>query len=132
MENSRRLLRFSFVGTDTPEIVIRTAEEREAEEAATEASRTCVAEILNIASGCKSLTVGRKAQIEKETGKFLSFQEYRDAITWASLRAKELSCEGVEIYTFPPNADIKATSDKRVTAPLEDFRYSAQARMLKW
>lgn len=113
--------------TDTPDIVIRSHEEREAEDAA----RWCLAEMPSF-QGAISLRFGRKADAEKETENFLVFADIETAIAWASVRARELSLEGVEVYTSKAKEMLHRFPGRRFSGPIDNYRRPALNEMLQW
>ena len=117
--------------TDMPEIIIRTAEEREAQGAA---ARECMAETPHVVTGAISLLIGARAKQEKrnDPDKFWEFSDTPSAIVWAALRTKELSSEGVEVYAFPAPEILQQPQDRRVTLPIDLTRSSGLMQMLEW
>lgn len=117
---------------NTPDIVIRTAEEREAEDA----KRWCLAEAPQPAEppfpGGITLKLNPKTDAEKGTEDSLVFADLETTAAWASVRARELSLEGVEVYSNTPNEIIRASPDNRFSLPVRGSRQYALARMLKW
>ena len=79
------------------------------------------------------LCLCRKAQLEhRDTARVLSFADKGAAVAWASLRAKELSREGEDIYWHTPGENLRALPDERLKDPLKSYRVSALNRMLEW
>lgn len=116
--------------SNIPDIIIRTLEEREAEKAAEESARVWLGEIAD-RSGIR-LDIYPKAEMEVRTARFWGFADKPAAIVWASLRAKELSLEGVEIFSPHLNEIILALPDERVSRPLQFFRRRGEEMMLEW
>ena len=107
---------------DAPDIIIRTAEEREN-------PRFCFAE-LRYRDGI-SLAVDTKTSIEKHTSEFLVFDDLDTAMLWAAVRTKELSREGFEIYWgLRVEEKLRDLPDERVTLPFKYYRHSLA--MLEW
>ena len=104
--------------TDMPDIVILSASDR-----------VRVAEFPG--EDVTVLTVGAERR-----DSFLVFADRRAAIMWAALRAKELSCEGVEVEVSPWDEAwdeaLLEFPDKRVEAPLRRHRLSGMGSLLKW
>lgn len=111
---------------DIPDIIILTPEERAAEKAAKEP--VCLGEIPD--RNVIRLDICPREEMEKED--FLVFADQQTAVMWTSLRAKELSCEGVELFSPRLNEIIQALPDERVSRSLEYYRRRVEAMMLKW
>ena len=108
---------------EPPQIVIRTAEERLAAEAA-------AIRVSETAWG-KGM-VFRVERADQETvapGKSWWFRDREAASAWVCLRARELSSEGIDIYVGEGDAPIP---DERITRPLRHLRNGGLEQMLKW
>ena len=110
--------------TDTPDIIILSAEERKA-------SGLYFAELRS--GNRTTLAAGTKTSIEKYTSEFLVFEDLDTAMLWAAVRTKELAREGFEIYWgLRVEEKLRGFSDERVTGPFKNYRRHALAAMLEW
>lgn len=105
--------------TDAPDIIIHRAHDR-----------VCLAEIAH-ESGVE-LFVAQKEEIKQRTDTYLAFENEETAVAWAALRAKELSCEGIEVYRTPIDSIAGGLTDKRCSLPLLLNRRPALGAMLEW
>ena len=110
--------------TDTPDIVIRTAEDREA-------ARRYLAEVPHMA-GISLVLLTRKTEVPENAATLLLFEDSEDAILWAAVRAKELSSEGIEVYGGTQVRTLTEFPDKRVAVPFKEHRLPALLAMLEW
>lgn len=113
---------------DTPDIVIRTAEERRAEENA------AWSYLLIERPGDRGIVLS--AEREEPVGDVCNVWRFPDMVSlraWVALRSREMLCEGVEAYSFTALcADTEeAFPDKRMWVSLW-HRIRAPERKLKW
>ena len=109
--------------TDTPDIVIRTPEERAA-------ARLCFTELRSGATA--SLVVTANTPMKENASNFLVFEDREAALLWAAARTRELSSEGVEVYGGLRIDKLREFPDRRVSIPYADWRSHATEGMLEW
>ena len=109
---------------DTPDIVIRTPEEREA-------SRMWFVEVPHM-NGMALALLNQKTKVSGNATTLLLFEDREAAVLWAALRVKELSCEGVEVYKGVRLKTLREFPDKRVAVPSKEHRSYALDAMLEW
>ena len=108
---------------DIPDIVIRTAEEREA-------AHICFVELRS--GGRVSLVVTADTPMKENATKFLVFEDREAALLWAAARTRELSSEGVEVYGGLRVDKLREFPDRRVSIPYADWRSHGLVGMLEW
>ena len=127
------------MSAEPPQIVIRTAEERLAEEAAASPASPNF-RVFETLDGDREMTLGLKRTEGEEgeeelRGKSWWFHDRDDAYWWLLLRDRELSSEGMEVSAIGDLAalsDHHAFTDARTSLPLRRSRYFTAEQMLEW
>ena len=116
---------------DTPDIVIRTTEERLADE---RSGRYLLTELPGHHSRPEEEGTQLIAdQIERKNAtEIWVFPNTEGAVAWAALRAREIAAEGGEVSMSPYHELAGKFPDSRTLAPLADYHERALKKLLKW